>query len=677
MTDEAMTAVLQRLRWSYFGDRDPRYLDPDNTTATDSTAAEARFIEWALLEYRSVPGASTLMHAWLTNHGMDFSPTGPFAPWVRSVSGGFTVDILDVRHSTGVLRSIDSDRTFATTGLARLRPEIGDVIVGRLVPDAPGDAAGTVPGDVRTWHVSPATVVAPARARELARRARAQIPHIVGAASQHDDAPASLPLNSESWLGATPLWPSDYIGLPELLSETDTFFADVGIYLAASYLLDELSGLDHPLAVWARLVDDLEIDSVVEGLVLASFVTALWATASIAVLERVDTMSPSRLHKWFADIALGLVAHTARRMADPDATDDPPLPPPREGAWSPPPDLRDQLKALPRTDAYWTGERRIVALARQGENGLPEYWHAIIWAEDTTAEAVAIQLCPAHAPHDELWRVFAAAAISPAAGQPRLPSGAVCSRIQNAATAHDALSGLGVHVDVDYEPATMDDLFIDVESDLLNDPAYQPNPAFMTQYLALPHNESADVRELWEAAAAMYRLEPWTVVKAAMLMLVHIDDDPDPRVAVWSGDAGNRRSGLMLYDNAWALVNAAASASAGGDEAPHFDATSVTFPQGKHGFEPLVREAEAHGWPLARGRYPVFAVRTGTTAPPRLVCGDEVRGLTAILLAFTRLVERHRAEFAAGDHGMSERVDACGHRIRIEAQAPLAGEESE
>jgi hypothetical protein len=75
--------------------------------------------------------------------------------------------------------------------------------------------------------------------------------------------------------------------------------------------------------------------------------------------------------------------------------------------------------------------------------------------------------------------------------------------------------------------------------------------AWLTNHLALPHNESADVCELWEAAAAMYRLEPWTVVKAAMLMSVHIDDDPDPRVAVWSGDAGNRRSGLMVYDNAY------------------------------------------------------------------------------------------------------------------------------
>jgi hypothetical protein len=79
----------------------------------------------------------------------------------------------------------------------------------------------------------------------------------------------------------------------------------------------------------------------------------------------------------------------------------------------------------------------------------------------------------------------------------------------------------------------------------------------------------------------------------------------------------------------------------------------------------LVQEAEGQGWPLVRGRYPVVAIKRDAEAPARLVCGEEVVALAAILLALAGWVRERGEEIGRGETVAAYEVEACGHQVRV------------
>lgn len=656
LTDPANAGMLQRLRWSFFADSGPYYLDPTGSKRHDEAAAQGRFIEWALLNYRPIP--SPLfdpfpgLRDWLDANGVDLTADGPFSSWARSVEGAFLVETY--RAGAGTLTALDGGRTFSVSGLSHLNVIVGDVLVGRLLPGT--GASG------ESWTPSPSTVVAPPETRAMVRERLAAGVRTGGDDDASGDDPDQWPLMSETWLGATPWWPAADIGMPALLSDVEEFFDDVEIDLAPAFLLSELALVDDPAVVWSRLAEDLPLATPAEFLLFASFTTALWATTSQTTLAKLGSGDDQAFYKWFGETALALATHSLERAADPKAPE-PPLPAPREGVWAPSRELSQRLSALPHTESTWMGERRSVRLVRTRDDGVPEYWHAIVWVDEEHEEVVATSLCPANAPHDELWRVFAQAATAPAVGQPRLPAVALSARLQNAAAAHASLSGLGVAVDVTYAYTDLEDAFLAIEERLAEDPGYQADPDVLTRYLALPTNTPADVAEMFAAAAELYRLQPWTIVSRDLLVSMVIDDDPDARVSAWAPDAS--RPELKIYRDMWTLLEMATVDIDEDDVAA--DAIYVTFPAMKPGRDPLLKEAETHRWPLARNRYPVMAVQASPDAPPRLVCGHEVRLVTAMLHAWCALVDAHRTALSAGRPCGPVHVETHGHRVAIEA----------
>ena len=249
-------------------DMEPRYLDArSDTPAVDGPTTTRAASSGSCSPHRAA-SAHVVAHL-VHDHGMDLSPTGPFAPWVHSVSGGFTVDILDVTPQRRRAPPLDDGRTFARP-TTRRRPEIGDGLVGRRCPSSQHRTSR--PHGLRCpparcpRHGSRATAAhgTGSSARRATRNA--------GDASPSDEQ-GSMPLS------AYPGWAPrrvalDHIGLPDLLSETDTFLADMDNDLAAAYLLDERQALTVRWLSGHAWLDDRQIDSTVERNAAASFVTA-------------------------------------------------------------------------------------------------------------------------------------------------------------------------------------------------------------------------------------------------------------------------------------------------------------------------------------------------------------------------------------------------------------------
>lgn len=206
---------------------------------------------------------------------------------------------------------------------------------------------------------------------------------------------------------------------------------------------------------------------------------------------------------------------------------------------------------------------------------------------------------------------------------------------------------LGKAVDVYVGPTPELEDLRDAMTEALGEAPREEVPSYLLGGDASPET----VGSFFEAAAAVYRLAPWSIVREDSMVLKL--DAPkagyeDACVSI-TGQQGVSPAVLVLDSipdfEAFSIAAAAADAERWKAEGPGARLFGVSFDAGNELPKDMLREAIAHRWPVASASaYPTVVQMDADGVPRPVVAGDYVFA-TALLRALARFFERHKDVF--------------------------------